>query len=113
MNDSSNGVIPNVSTTKRLALPENRSADYLYEWKTETPIDLWSNIDKFGNKITPKQWLSNLKDQWDMPKIPPKTPKELPAKQKIADTPLSNLKNPKKSVQTDTLFSKSDEMEAK
>ena len=59
------------------------------------------------------KWLSNLKDQWDMPKIPPKTPKELPAKQKIADTPLSNLKNPKKSVQTDTLFSKSDEMEAK
>ena len=65
MNDSSNGMIPNLSTTKRLALPENRSVDYLYEWKK--PVDLWSNIDKFGNKITPKQWLSNLSNKSEQP----------------------------------------------
>ena len=70
-----------------------------------------SNISNIKNSWQVKdKWLSNLKDQWDMPKLPPKTPKELPAKQKIADTPLSNLKNPKKSVKSDNLVSKSDSM---
>lgn len=59
-----------------------------------------SNLSNIKNSWKIKDnWLSNLKDQWDI-KLPPK---ELPAKQKIADTPLSNLKNPKKSVQSDTL----------
>lgn len=72
-----------------------------------------SNLSNIKNSWQVKnKWLSNLKDQWNMPKLPPKNPKELPAKQKVADTPLSNLKNPKKSVQSDTLVSKSDEMEA-
>lgn len=54
------------------------------------------------------KWLSNLKDQWDMPKIPAKTPKELPAKQNIADTTPTTVK--KKPVQSNTLVSKADEM---
>lgn len=82
--------------------------DRIYKWDVNTPKEAALKIWDDSQSILPKA-IDKVKNK----KLPPKIPKELPAKQKIADTPLSNLKNPKKSVQSDTLVSKSDSMSNK
>ena len=110
--------LPQVMKTSLVPVKEWPLESRWYTQKLTSPKREITEINPMaGKKYTAQDLLQEVRakktgDKWNNPKIPANTPKELPANKKLSDNLLTKLNNPKKTVQSDTLVSKADMMEA-